>query len=71
VTAPNPALIEAAAAARIAEKEAKTERGRAMDAMIELLLERAEARLLLRKAANALFMNQLGTDIDEFLDRTG
>lgn len=43
------ALVAAAAAANEAAREAKRERARAMDAMVDLLLERAEARMLLRE----------------------
>lgn len=42
------ALVEATAAAQEAARTAKAERGKAMDAVVDLLLERGEARALLR-----------------------
>jgi hypothetical protein len=43
------ALLEAAQAARAAERRAKDERAKAMDAIVDLLFERAALRLLLRQ----------------------
>lgn len=45
-----------AEAARAAAKEAKAERARAMDALTELLLERAEYRMLARQALPYLWV---------------
>lgn len=42
-------LVEAAQSAKTAERAAKTDRARAMDALVDLLLEWAEMRQLLRE----------------------
>jgi hypothetical protein len=61
------ALIDVAAAAREATREAKRERARAMDAITELLLERAEARALLAEAIQYIGFVRLADDIRQFL----
>lgn len=54
-TTVNSALVEVAAAAREAAREAKAERARAMDAITDLLFERAELRALLLEAINEIW----------------
>lgn len=51
----DPALVAATARALDARHEAKAERARAMDMIVELLLERAESRELLATAAQHIW----------------
>lgn len=69
-------LVDVVASVREAEREAKRDRARAMDALITLLFERAEARTLLVEAANQirlLYHPEAPTarKITEYLERTG